>query len=101
LDREPDNTVDNSITPTKLVGKIRGKIIHLDLIECVDECNLTSPLAIASTMKPGRQEDAHEFLRHLLQAAQRCCLDAHGYSIFNLYEDGPCSMPILTLKIVC
>ncbi|KAG2187322.1 hypothetical protein INT44_005008 [Umbelopsis vinacea] len=57
LERVPDNTVDNSISPTKLVGKIR---------------------AIASTLKPGRQEDAHEFLRHLLQAAQKCCLDAHG-----------------------
>ncbi|KAJ2964905.1 hypothetical protein NQZ79_g352 [Umbelopsis isabellina] len=57
LEREPDNKANNSISPTRLVGKLR---------------------AIASTMKPGRQEDAHEFLRHLMHAAQKCCLASYG-----------------------
>ncbi|KAM3578273.1 Ubiquitin carboxyl-terminal hydrolase 36 [Umbelopsis sp. WA50703] len=41
--------------------------------------NITGKLrAISSHMRLGRQEDSHEFLRHLMQAAQKSCLAGLG-----------------------
>ncbi|KAG2179456.1 hypothetical protein INT44_006302 [Umbelopsis vinacea] len=49
--------------------------------------NITGKLrAISSHMRLGRQEDSHEFLRHLMQAAQKSCLAGLGKLPHNVQE---------------
>ena len=39
-----------------------------------------SPVVIAKHLRFGHQEDAHEFLRYVIDGMQKSCLAAEGYT---------------------
>ncbi len=67
-------TAGGVISPSEVVQNLRRMVIEDDITICVCDAKLSFCPGIAPGFRPGRQEDAHEFLRFVIESAQKSCL---------------------------